>query len=103
MNINFNPSGQSPKSIFSQILAALFGVVALVAALMFSAVVFVGLAIAGVAFWAYFRWKTRVLRRQMEEQLREQGFEAPPRESTGNGDIIEGESIRLDDDRRMLP
>ena len=57
--------------------------VLLVAAFMFSLLVFAILATVGVLVWGYLWWKTRELRKQMREQ--------PP-----GGRVIEGEAIRDD-------
>ena len=57
------------------------------------------LAIAGLAVWGYFWWKTRALRRQMQEQMRAQGGDAPYRDASHDEGAIEGEAVRLDDDR----
>lgn len=102
MNINFDPSGQAPKGILARIAGAVLGVVVLGVTLMFSAVVFAVLAIVVLALWGYFWWKTRALRRQMQEQMRDAGFESPRREAPHDADVIEGESVRLDDERNRL-
>ena len=101
-NISFDPSGQPPKSILARIIGGVLGVVVLGATLMFSAVVFVVLAIAGLAFWGYFWWKTRELRRQMQEQMGAPGFEPPHRENPRDANVIDGEAVRLDEDRQRL-
>ena len=98
MNISFDPSGQPPKTFLARIVGVVVGVIALGLALMFSAVVFVVLAVAGLALWGYFWWKTRALRRQMQEQMRAQGGEAPYRDVPHDEGAIEGEAVRLDDD-----
>lgn len=101
-NISFDPSGRPPQSLFARIVGALVGVVVLAAAFMFSVVVFVGIAIAGLALWGYFWWKTRALRQQMQEQMRAGGFESPLGETPHDPDVIEGEAVRLDDERNRL-
>ena len=55
--------------------------VVLVAAFMFSLLVFATLITVGLLVWGYLWWKTRELRRQMRER--------PP-----GGRVIEGEAIR---------
>ena len=105
MNINFDPSGQPPQTLFARIVGVVVGVIALGLALMFSAVVFVVLAIAGVALWGYFWWKTRALRRQMQEQMermQQQGFEPPFRQPAADENVIDGEAVRVDEDRPRL-
>jgi len=101
-NISFDPSGRPPQSLLARIVGILVGVVALAVVFMFSVVVFIGIAIAGLAFWGYFWWKTRALRRQMQEQMRAQGFDAPGRDVPDAADVIEGEAVRLDEDRNRL-
>ena len=98
MNISFDPSGRPSRSLLERIVGVLLGVVALGVTLFFSAVVFIILAIAGLAVWGYFWWKTRALRRQMQEQMRAQGGEAPYRDVPHDEGAIEGEAVRLDDD-----
>ena len=105
MNINFNPSGQPPQTRLARIVGVVVGVIALGLALMFSAVVFVVLAIAGLALWGYFWWKTRALRRQMQEQMermQQQGFEPPFRQPSTDENVIDGEAVRVDEDRPRL-
>ena len=105
MNINFESNGQPPKTLFARVVGVVVGVIALVLALMFSAVVFVVLAIAGLAFWGYFWWKTRALRRQMQEQMermQQQGFETPFRQAPADENVIDGEAVRVDEDRPRL-
>ena len=105
MNINFNPSGQPPQTLLARIVGVVVGVIALGLALMFSAVVFVVLAIAGLALWGYFWWKTRALRRQMQEQMermQQQGFEPPFRQPAADENVIDGEAVRVDEDRPRL-
>ena len=105
MNINFDPSGQPPQTLFARIVGVVVGVIALGLALMFSAVVFVVLAIAGLALWGYFWWKIRALRRQMQEQMermQQQGFEPPFRQPAADENVIDGEAVRVDEDRPRL-
>ena len=105
MNINFNPSGQPPQTLFARVVGVVVGVIALGLALMFSAVVFVVLAVAGLALWGYFWWKTRALRRQMQEQMermQQQGFEPPFPQPAADENVIDGEAVRVDEDRPRL-
>ena len=107
MNINFDPSGQPPQTLFARIVGVVVGVIALGLALMFSAVVFVVLAVAGLALWGYFWWKTRAIRAQIEEQMRAQAqYRNAGSQTTGaassDGDVIEGEAVRVAESERML-
>jgi type VI protein secretion system component VasK len=63
-------------------------------------------AIVGLILWLYFLWKTRALRQQIREQMREQmraQDTAPPAsEPDSSGEVIEGESVRVVDERNRL-
>lgn len=56
----------------------------LVVGLLFSVVILAVIAVAGTVAWGYFRWKTRKLRKAMEEH--------PP-----GGVVIDGEVIVVDE------
>ena len=104
MSINFNSRGRRPQGPVAQLLTVIGGALVLGAAFMFSLVFFAVLAIAGLIFWLYFMWKTRALRRQMREQL-ERETNAPasgPASAPASGDIIEGEAVRVVDERHRL-
>jgi high-affinity Fe2+/Pb2+ permease len=102
MRINFDLP-RAPKSLAARIAGAVFAVFAIGAALMFSVVIFAALALAALVFWGGFWWKTRALRRAMREEMRTQGFGTPPGGKTpGSADIIEGEAVRVDEDRESL-
>jgi len=106
MNINFSPAARPAKGILARILAVLLGLLALVAALMFSLLFFSAVAIAGLGLWLYFLWKTRALRQQIRAQMAAQNPRSPsspPAAAAGaGGDIIEGESVRVVDERKRL-
>jgi hypothetical protein len=74
---------------------ALIGAVALTGlVLMFSAVLFSIILVAGTIAWAYLWWKTRELRKMMRD--------FPPRamereQMAGEGAVFEGEVIRVVD------
>lgn len=105
MNINFDPRQGRPTSLLAQVLTAIVGLAALVLGLMFSAVFLIVLVVAGLILWGYFWWKTRALRRQIREQMAahtERGFANPPPGPASGGDIIEGESVRVADERNRL-
>ena len=105
-NISFDPSGGPQQSLLARIVGGVIGVIALIGAFMFSAVVFVVVAIVALAFWGWFWWKTRALRRQMQEQMsetmaepmRESPFRSPANESN----VIDGEAVRVEDERNRL-
>jgi len=102
MSINFSSRGRQPQGLLAQVLTVIGGALVLGAAFMFSLVFFAVLAIAGLIFWLYFMWKTRALRRQMREQLDAgaRGSASPP--PPASGEIIEGEAVRVVDERHRL-
>lgn len=86
---------------------AILGTLALAGvALMFSAVLLVFLLVAGVLGFAFVWWKTRALRKQMREQMK--NFPTPDanlesevfRGERYAGEVIEGEAMRVDEVRR---
>ena len=104
MSINFNSRGRRPQGPLAQLLTVIGGALVLGAAFMFSLVFFAVLAIAGLIFWLYFLWKTRALRRQMREQMDVQmdAQASGPASAPASGDIIEGEAVRVVDERHRL-
>ena len=103
MSISFNSRGRRPQGPVAQLLTVIGGALVLGAAFMFSLVFFAVLAIAGLIFWLYFMWKTRALRRQMREQLDAQrGAQSSGPAAPASGDIIEGEAVRVVDERSRL-
>jgi hypothetical protein len=107
MNINFNPAKQ-PKGVLAQVLTLIVSAVLLVAALAFSAVFLAVIAVAGLILWIYFWWKTRALRAhlrlQMEQQADGQRPDFKPQAAEpASGDIIEGEAVRVVDEKNRLP
>ena len=103
MSINFSSRGRPPQGPLAQLLTVIGGALVLGAAFMFSLVFFAVLAIAGLIFWLYFMWKTRALRRQMREQLDAgAGAQASAPTTEASGEIIEGEAVRVVDERSRL-
>ena len=99
MNIGFDPSGRSSKNMLSRLIGILAYAVVLGIALMFSVAFFAVLAIAALVLGGYFWWKTRALRRQIQEQMKNaQKARAPFRGSAENSNIIDGEATRLNDE-----
>jgi len=80
----------NPPSLLAKILTIIATTVLLIGAVAMSIVVF-AVALTGVAlFGAYLWWKTRHLRKQMRDQMRD----ARSSDST----VIEGEIIRRDEE-----
>ena len=106
MRINFNAGRQKPQGVFARVLTAIVGVVVLIGAAMFSLVFLAVIAVAGLIFWGYFWWKTRAIRAQIEEQMRAQAQYRDTRSQTAgtasDGDVIEGEAVRVAESERML-
>ena len=106
MRINFNAGQRKPQGVFAQVLTAIVGVVVLIGAAMFSLVFLAVIAVAGLIFWIYFWWKTRAIRAQIEQQMRAQAqyrsAEPQAAASASEGDVIEGEAVRVAETERML-
>lgn len=104
MNINFDPDHR--PGLLARVLSVIVGLVLLTAAFMFSLVFFAVVAVAGLLFWMYFMWKTRALRQQlrerMDEQVRAGAFEPPVSEPVAGGEVIEGEAVRVVDERNRV-
>ena len=86
--------GGQPPGPLAKVVTFLLGAALLVVGFMFSlvalAVVAVGAVLAGTWFW----WKTRALRREMREQMRQQQPSGASEQQPFAGRIIEGEVIR---------
>jgi ABC-type nickel/cobalt efflux system permease component RcnA len=102
MNTNFDPLRRQPKGVLAQVLTLVFSVVALGAAFMFSLVMFAIVAVAALIFGLFFWWKTRALRKQMREQMLNQSSGTPHFETASDSDVIEGEAVRVVDERSRL-
>ena len=85
------------SGFFGRLVAVVVGAGLLVLGLMFSVVLIVAAAIAGLVIWGWFWWKTRALRRQMRERM-----DMPFGHVQPEGRIIEGEVIRDPDEIRPL-
>ena len=80
---------------FARLLGGLLTLALLALALTFSLVVLALIPLAGLAFWLWFRWRTRHLRRAMRSA-----------EASFDNGSIEGDWVRTDDDtppRQRLP
>lgn len=112
MNINFNRLNRPPKpeqGAIAQILTAIVGIIILIGAFMFSLVFFGIIAVAGVILWGYFWWKTRAIRQQIRAQMEARsqeghsahpfGAASPQSEAPIQGEVIDGEAVRVVDER----
>lgn len=75
--------------LLGRILTMLAGAVLLVAAFMFSLVALGVLVVGGVLVYAYLYWKTRHLRRHLEEQMQQ----ATQQREQRDGRVIDGEVL----------
>lgn len=90
------PSSAPPRGLVSQVAGFAVGVVGLVAAFVFSLVLFAVLLSVGAIAGGYLWWKTRALRAQLRALATEQaGAAAPTGPATqGGATTIEGEFTR---------
>lgn len=79
-----NDRHQANSGPLGKLLALLVSIVVLIAGVMFSMLMLAVIAVAGLAAWGYFRWKTRKLRGAMRDQ--------PP-----GGRVIDGEAMVVED------
>ncbi|HCZ14301.1 MAG TPA: hypothetical protein PL117_04565 [Accumulibacter sp.] len=85
-----------PVGVFGKLLTIAAGIVVLVVAFMFSLVALGVVLIVGVLFFAYLKWKTRHLPRDLRdlaEQMQQQAARPGSRPQPG-GRVIEGEVLR---------
>ena len=85
--------GGQPQGPLAKVAAFVVGTALLVVGFMFSLVALAVLAVGAVLIGGWLWWKTRAVRRQIEEQLAQQtSFQ--PDEPVFDGRIIEGEAVR---------
>ena len=84
--------GKPPQTLLGKMLTFAVGASLLVLALMFSLVAFSVIAVGGAIAGTWLWWKTRDVRKQMQEQMQQQANQRPT-----TGYIIEGEVIRDDE------
>ena len=91
------PLAGPPMGVFGKLLTIAAGIVVLVVAFMFSIVALGVILVVGVLIFAYLKWKTRNLPRdlrdlheRMQEQAARQGGNRTP---PAGGRVIEGEVI----------
>lgn len=81
-----------PTSLLGKVFALIAGVILLVLGFMFSVVLLVVFVAFGLLLGAWFFWKTRHLRKAMREA-------GPIRNPPADGNVIEGESIIVEEYR----
>ena len=94
LGMGSRPAG---RGLFGTLLALVTGTALLMLGFMFSLLVLAVVAIAGVLGFGYLWWKTRALRRQINEQMQQhqaQHSQYSQTDSSAEGVIIEGEVIR---------
>lgn len=79
-------AGTHQTNVFRTLFAVLAGAILLILGLVFSLVVFGVIVVLGLAVWGYVWWKTRKLRRAMQQQ-------GP------GGRIIDGEATVVEETR----
>lgn len=90
---------RSEPGPLGKLVALIVGVGLLVLGFMFSLVILAVVAVAGLAAWGWFWWKTRELR----QALREQAAAGPGARETASarartgGTVIEGEAVIVED------
>lgn len=87
----------SPKTAWlAKVLALLLGAVAVTVGVMFSMLALAVLLVVGVILFGVLLWKTRHLRRQLQQRMNSPGdWPAPAwQEDRGHGTIIDGEAVR---------
>jgi ABC-type uncharacterized transport system permease subunit len=104
MQIKFiSPTSSNPPSLLRKAGTIVATTVMVGVALMFSAVLLTVVLSIGALAFTYLWWKTRGLRKQMREQMRD--FPPPGanvereafRDEVHEGEVIEGEAVRVDE------
>ena len=99
MQIRFISSNAGGNSLWQKVLAFIFTTVLVLLALTFSAVLVVVVLVVGALAWAYLWWKTRAIRKQMQEFAprmdRTRAYDVK-QEAAQDGVVIEGEVTRVD-------
>ena len=86
-----------PTGLLGKLVTAIVGAVLLVLGFMFSVVLIAIVVAVGLGVWAWFWWKTRKIRQQLNEQMREHAANSP-HSSRGDGHVIEGEAVIVEEE-----
>lgn len=100
-----NLPNSSGTTLFRRIAGFITTLAVIAMVLMFSAVVFAVILIAGSISLAYVWWKTRNLRKQVNNvSFRDAVMESEvARQEFARGDVIEGEAVRVSEARDIRP
>lgn len=89
-----------PQSLFGRVLTFVLTAAMVVLALTFSLAILAVAAVVGLLVAGWFWWKTRTLRKTMQEAMREAtaardaGWQQRPEDATAPGQVIDGECVR---------
>ncbi len=101
MQIKFvMPPPVKPSSPLRKIAGVIVTVAVAIVVLMFSAVFFAVIAVAGLIAWGYLWWKTREVRKQMRA-FAEQNQSVMREQRASNDEVFEGEVIRVVDPKEV--
>jgi uncharacterized protein HemX len=78
-----------------KLLTVIVGAILLVVGFMFSIVLLAVVVVVGLGVWGWFWWKTRKLRQQINERMREQEQSRP---FPADGTVIEGEAVIVEEE-----
>jgi UPF0716 family protein affecting phage T7 exclusion len=81
---------RAPGGVLGRVVAIAGGIVVLVVAFMFSLIALAVLIVGGLLIFVYLKWKTRHLRRHLNQQMAQQANRQPQETS---GAVIEGEVL----------
>lgn len=82
----------------AKLLSVVAGAILLILGFMFSLVLLGVVVVVGLGVWAWFWWKTRKLRQQIKEQMRENPPPGWERRSSPAGHVIEGEAVVVEEE-----
>ncbi len=104
MNLGQNPQFRqgTPPGPVAKLAAFVLSVAFMVLAFMFSLVALAVVAVAGVMLGGWLWWKTRALRKQMQE-MRDAQTMGRPQQPARSDQVIEGEFIREAGPDQRLP
>ena len=93
------PATTAAPGPLAKIALAIGGVAVLAVGLVISVAAFAVALVVGAAAFGWIAWKTRALRRAVRDEIAARGAAAPARGPVAGG-VIEGEAVRIPDERR---